>query len=110
MCVVHPTIIFTIQFVFWQWILYKSTGLRYTVVVSQTRRIAMSEYTDKELETIIAERDYAEAHGLYDTIENPSGLMTPEQEMALAQAMSTLSDLAKETNSSMSELIKVGKL
>ena len=66
----------------------------------------MSEYTDKELETLIAERDYAEAHGLYDTIENPSGLpMTPEQEMALAQAMSTLSDLAKETNSSLSDLL-----
>lgn len=66
----------------------------------------MSEYTDKELETLIAERDYAEAHGLYDTIENPNGLpMTPEQEMALAQAMSTLSDLAKETNSSLSDLL-----
>lgn len=66
----------------------------------------MSEYTDKELETLIAERDYAEAHGLYDTIETPSGLpMTPEQEMALAQAMSTLSDLAKETNSSLSDLL-----
>ena len=67
----------------------------------------MSEYTDKEIEAIIAERDYAEAHGLYDTIENPNGMpMTPDQEMALAQAMSTLSDLAKETNSSLSELIK----
>jgi hypothetical protein len=68
--------------------------------------MTMSEYTDKELETLIAERDYAESHGLYDTIENPSGLpMTPEQEMALAQAMSTLSDLAKETNSSLSDLL-----
>ena len=86
----------------------------YTVGVeredSETRRPTMSEYTDKELETLIAERDYAEAHGLYDTIENPSGLLTAEQEMALAQAMSTLSDIAKETNSSMSELLKRGGL
>ena len=69
----------------------------------------MSEYTDKELETLIAERDYAEAHGLYDTIENPGDIpLTLGQEMALAQAMSTLSDLAKETNSSLSELLKRG--
>ena len=73
--------------------------------------MTMSEYTNEELANLIAERDYAEAHGLYDTIENPSGLpMTPEQEMALAQAMSTLSDLAKETNSTMSELLKRGGL
>lgn len=71
----------------------------------------MNDYTNKELETLIAERDYAEAHGLYDTIEDPDGLpMTPDQEMALAQAMSTLSDLAKETNSSLSELLKRGGL
>lgn len=69
----------------------------------------MNEYTETELATLIAERDYAEAHGLYDTIENPSGLpMTPEQELALAQAMSTLSDLAKETDSTVSELLKRG--
>ena len=66
----------------------------------------MSEYTDKELETLVAERDYAEAHGLYDTIENPGDIpLTVAQEMALAQAMSTLSDLAKETNSTMSDLL-----
>ena len=68
----------------------------------------MSEYTDKEIETIIAEREYAEAHGLYDTLENPSSLLTPDQEMALAQAVSTLADLAKETNSSLSDLLKMG--
>ena len=66
----------------------------------------MSEYTDKEIATYFAERDAAEVDGLYDTIENPRGLpMTPEQEMALAQAMSTLSDLAKETNSSLSDFL-----
>ena len=67
------------------------------------------DYTKEELEAIANEREYAEAHGLYDTIENPSGIpITPEQELALAQAMSTLSDLAKETNSSLSELLKRG--
>lgn len=71
----------------------------------------MDDYTDKELEALISERDYAEAHGLYDTIEDPSSLpMTEEQEQTLAQAMSTLSDLAKETNSSLSELLKRGGL
>lgn len=69
----------------------------------------MSDYTDEELAELARERDYAEAHGLYDTIENPKELnMTLEQEMALAQAMSTLSDLAKETDSTISELIKRG--
>ena len=69
----------------------------------------MDEYTDKELETLISEREYAEQHGLYDTMEKPDEQLPPlseSQEMALAQAMSTLSDLAKETNSSLSELIK----
>ena len=67
----------------------------------------MDEYTNEEIAAMIAERDYAEQHGLYDTIEKPGELpMTPEQEMALAQAMSTLSDLAKETNSSLSTLLR----
>ena len=71
----------------------------------------MDDYDEKELEILIKERDYAEDHGLYDTIENPGELpMTEEQELALAQAVSTLSDLAKETNSSLSELLKRGGL
>ena len=71
----------------------------------------MSEYTNEELANLIAERDYAEAHGLYDTIEDPSILpMTDEQEQTLAQAVSWLSDLAKETNSTMSEILKRGGL
>jgi hypothetical protein len=73
------------------------------------RRTTMSEYTDKELSTYFAERDRAEAEGLYDTIEDPSVLpMTEEQEYTLHQACSWLSDLAKETNSSMSEILKRG--
>ena len=66
----------------------------------------MDEMTNEELGALIAERDYAEAHGLYDTIENPQELrMTDEQEIALWSAVSTLNDLARETNSTLSDLI-----
>lgn len=66
----------------------------------------MSEYTDKEIATYFAERDRAEAEGLYDTIENPTAIpMTEEQEQTLHQACSWLSELAKETNSTMSDLL-----
>ena len=69
----------------------------------------MNDYTEAELATYFAERDRAEAEGLYDTIEDPSILpMTEEQEATLHQACSWLSDLAKETNSSMSEILKRG--
>ena len=50
----------------------------------------------------IESRDEAEANGLYD--EN----LTSEQEMTLHQAISSLSELAKETNSSLSDLLKIG--
>lgn len=64
---------------------------------------------DKELSAYFAERDRAEAEGLYDTIEDPTVLpMTEEQEQTLHQACSWLSDLAKETNSSLSEILKRG--
>lgn len=69
----------------------------------------MNDYTESELATYFAERDRAEAEGLYDTIEDPSILpMTEEQEHTLHQACSWLSDLAKETNSSLSEILKRG--
>ncbi len=75
--------------------------------VRRTR--AMNDYTETELATYFAERDRAEAEGLYDTIEDPSILpMTEEQEATLHQACSWLSDLAKETNSSLSEILKRG--
>jgi hypothetical protein len=71
----------------------------------------MSDYTETELATYFAERDRAEAEGLYDTIEDPTSLpMTDEQEVTLATACSWLSDLAKETNSSLSEILKRGGL
>lgn len=77
----------------------------------------MDEMTDKELEELARERDEAEKAGLfdndvYDTIENPGKTLnlTEEQEYDLWMATSALSRLAKETNSSMSELLKVGQL
>ena len=71
----------------------------------------MNDYTETELATYFAERDRAEAEGLYDTIENPSAIpMTDEQEVTLATACSWLSDLAKETNSTISEILKRGGL
>lgn len=51
----------------------------------------------------IEARDEAEANGLYDDEH-----LTPEQEMTLHQAISSLSELAKETNSSLSDLLKMG--
>ena len=50
----------------------------------------------------IEARDEAEANGLYDEH------LTQEQEMTLHQAISSLSELAKETNSSLSDLLKMG--
>ena len=50
----------------------------------------------------IEARDEAEANGLYDE------QLTQEQEMTLHQAISSLSELAKETNSSLSDLLKMG--
>ena len=50
----------------------------------------------------IEARDEAEANGLYDE------QLTQEQEMTLHQAISSLSELAKETNSSLSDLLKIG--
>ena len=76
----------------------------------------MDEMTDKELAELARDRDEAEKAGLfdtdvYDTIENPSKTLhlTEEQEYDLWMATSALSRLAKETNSSMSELLKVGQ-
>ena len=62
------------------------------------------EYNSIPEEYVIDEikaREEAEENGLYD--HEP---LSRYQEMALSQAMSTLSDLARETNSTVSELIK----
>ena len=69
------------------------------------------EFTEED-EAYIAEqirlRDEAEAAGLWDdTMEEPAKKLnlTNDQEYILWQAMSSLAQLAKETNSSLSELI-----
>ena len=62
------------------------------------------EYNSIPEEYVIDEikaREEAEENGLYD--HEP---LSWYQEMALSQAMSTLSDLARETNSTVSDLIK----
>ena len=76
----------------------------------------MDEMTDNELAERAREREEAEHSGLfdndiYDTIENPEKTLhlTEEQEYDLWMATSALSRLAKVTNSSMSELLKMGQ-
>lgn len=60
------------------------------------------EYIRESLET----RSFAEANGLYDNdVGSTNEKMSWEQEMTLHQAMSSLSNLARETNSSISELL-----
>ena len=62
----------------------------------------MESMTFEIIKEEIEARDEAEANGLYDEH------LTQEQEMTLHQAISTLSELAKETNSSLSDLLKIG--
>ena len=62
------------------------------------------EYNSIPEEYVIGEikaREEAEENGLYD--HEP---LSWYQEMALSQAMSTLSDFARKTNSTVSDLIK----
>ena len=61
---------------------------------------------DEYVEESLKFRDEAESNGLYDD----SRTLTVEQEMTLASAISVLSELSKETNSSLSELLKIGGL
>lgn len=63
---------------------------------------AMDDTPIEIIKEAIEARDEAEANGLYD---EP---LTLDQEMSLHQAVSTLSELAKETNSSLSDLLKIG--
>jgi hypothetical protein len=70
------------------------------------------DYTDEELEQMFKEREEAEASGLFDTIEEPDKVLklTEEQEYDLWMATSALSRPAKETKSSLSDLLKFGQL
>ena len=72
---------------------------KYNLEYMQIERESMPvELIKEEIEA----RDEAEANGLYDEH------LTTEQEMTLHQAISSLSELAKETNSSLSDLLKIG--
>ena len=72
---------------------------KYNLEYMQIERESMPvELIKEEIEA----RDEAEANGLYDEH------LTTEQEMTLHQAISSLSELAKETNSSLSDLLKMG--
>jgi hypothetical protein len=70
------------------------------------------EYTEEELAKMFKEREEAEASGIFDTIEEPGKALklTEEQEYDLWMATSALSRLAKETKSSLSDLLKFGQL
>ena len=72
--------------------------------------------TSEELERLAQERDDADEAGLFDDdnlhdcVDGYTKKFTVEQEMALHSAVSDLSNLMKETNSSLSELLKIGGL
>ena len=72
--------------------------------------------TNDELACLAQERDDAEKAGvfdddrIYDCVDGHAKKFTVEQEMTLFSAVSDLSYLMKETNSSLSELLKVGGL
>lgn len=76
----------------------------------------LGEMTDKELEQLAQDREDAEKAGvfdddrIYDCVDGETKKFTVEQEMALYSAVSDLSNLMKETNSSLSELLKIGGL
>ena len=76
----------------------------------------MDEYTDEELAEEARIRDEAEKAGVfdddhtYDCVDGYTKKFTVEQEMALHSAVSDLSNLMKETNSSLSDLLKAGGL
>ena len=68
----------------------------------------------EELRQLAEAREEAEKAGvfdddrIYDCIDGETTKFTVSQEMALYSAVSSLSNLMKETNSSLSELLKMG--
>ena len=77
-----------------------------------------NDYCEDDIGEIMEEREQAERSGvfegggIYDTIEEPDKVLhlTEEQEYELWRAASSLSRLAEETNSSLSDLLRVGGL
>lgn len=76
----------------------------------------LKDMTEDELAAMARDRDAAEKAGvfdddrIYDCVDGETKKFTVEQEMALFSAVSDLSNLMKETNSSLSELLKIGGL
>jgi len=72
------------------------------------------ELTNEELAQLAQDREDAERAGVfddvYDCVDGYTKKFTVEQEMALYSAVSDLSNLMKETNSSLSELLEAGGL
>ena len=68
----------------------------------------------EELARLAQDREDAEKAGvfdddrIYDYIDGETTKLTVEQEMTLHYAVSSLSSLMMETNSSLSELLKMG--
>ena len=68
----------------------------------------------EELRQLAEAREEAEKAGvfdddrIYDCIDGETKKFTVEQEMELYSAVSSLSNLMKETNSSLSDLLKIG--
>lgn len=76
----------------------------------------LKDMTEDELAEMARDREVAEKAGvfdddrIYDCVDGCARKFTVTQEMALYSAVSSLSDLMKETNSSLSELLKIGGL
>ena len=72
--------------------------------------------TNDELDCLAQDREDAEKSGVFDDdhffdcVDGYAKRFTVEQEMALHSAVSDLSNLMKETNSSLSDLLKMGGL
>lgn len=76
----------------------------------------LKDLPEDELAEMARDRDEAEKAGvfdddrIYDCVDGYSKKFTVEQEMALYSAVSDLSNLMQETNSSLSDLLKIGGL
>ena len=76
----------------------------------------LKDLPEDELAEMAMDRDEAEKAGvfdddrIYDCVDGYAKKFTVEQEMALYSAVSDLSNLMQETNSSLSDLLKIGGL
>lgn len=81
-----------------------------------TNKSIFDNMTDEEFGCLVQDREEAEKAGvfdddhLYNCVDGYTKKFTVAQEMALYSAVSDLSNLMKETNSSLSELLKIGGL